>query len=312
MKKLSDIFDIKNSKSLELINCEEDIWGVPFISRTSEMNGMVARVKILDEVDPMEWHAITVALGGSVLWSFYQSEPFYTSFHIACLYPKYQFSNQEMLYYCTIIEANKYRYSYGRQANKTLKDILVPSPEEIPASVKNYNLDDKFIKKPVSDKKLTLDTKSWKWFRYDEIFDIQKWKRLTKADMIDGNIKYIWATDSNNGITAFIWNEEQIHSGNTITVSYNWSIGNAFYQESEFWATDDVNVLYPKFLLNKYIGCLLITLIEKEKYRFSYWNKWDKETMRASKIKLPITSTWSPDWQWMEEYIKGLSYSAAL
>lgn len=53
MKKLSDIFDIKNSKSLELINCEEDSSGVPFISRTSEMNGTVARVKVLDDVDPM-------------------------------------------------------------------------------------------------------------------------------------------------------------------------------------------------------------------------------------------------------------------
>lgn len=79
-----------------------------------------------------------------------------------------------MLYYCTIIEANKYRYSYGRQANKTLKDILVPSPEDIPASVKDYNLDDKFIEKPLSPKKLTLDTKSWKWFRYGDIFSIEK------------------------------------------------------------------------------------------------------------------------------------------
>ena len=35
-------------------------------------------------------------------------------------------TEQEMLFYCAAIEQNKYQYSYGRQANKTLKNILVP------------------------------------------------------------------------------------------------------------------------------------------------------------------------------------------
>jgi len=124
--KLSDIFDIKSSKSLELINCEEIANGICFISRTSANNGVVARVKQLDDLEPMPADAITVALGGSVLSSFYQEEPFYTAFHIACLYPKTAMSKEEMQYYCTIIEHNKYRYNFGRQANKTLKNILVP------------------------------------------------------------------------------------------------------------------------------------------------------------------------------------------
>lgn len=124
--KLSDIFEIKNSKSLELINCEEVENGICFISRTSANNGVVARVKQLDDLEPMPANAITVALGGSVLSSFYQEEPFYTAFHIACLYPKIEMSKEEMQYYCAIIELNKYRYNFGRQANKTLKGILVP------------------------------------------------------------------------------------------------------------------------------------------------------------------------------------------
>ena len=124
--KLSEIFDIENSKSLELINCEEEENGICFVSRTSANNGVIARIKQLDDLEPMPANAITVALGGSVLSSFYQEEPFYTSFHIACLYPKTEMSKEEMLYYCAIIEHNKYRYNFGRQANKTLKNILVP------------------------------------------------------------------------------------------------------------------------------------------------------------------------------------------
>lgn len=149
-----------------------------------------------------------------------------------------------------------------------------------------------------------MDTSSWKWFRYDEIFDIKKGKRLTKENMIEGDIRYIGAIDSNNGLSAYIGNNNQLHSGNTISLSYNGSIGYAFYQYKEFWATDDVNVLYPKFRLNEYIALFLCSLIEKEQYRYCYGRKWDLETMKLSRIKLPVTPSGKPDWQYMENYIK--------
>lgn len=149
-----------------------------------------------------------------------------------------------------------------------------------------------------------MDTSTWKWFRYDEIFDIKKGKRLTKENMTEGNIRYIGAIDSNNGLSAFIGNDSQLHQGNTITVSYNGSIGYAFYQDKEFWATDDVNVLYPRFSLNRYIAMFLCRLIEMEQYRFCYGRKWDLEAMNKSKIKLPVTPAGTPDWQYMEDFVK--------
>jgi len=149
-----------------------------------------------------------------------------------------------------------------------------------------------------------METKSWKWFRYDEVFVIKKGKRLTKADMIEGEIPYIGATDSNNGITARISNNEHLHSANTITVSYNGSIAEAYYQSKPFWATDDVNVLYPLFTMTPYSAHFLTTIINKEKYRFNYGRKWDKELMKISKILLPIDANNNPDWQWVEKYVK--------
>lgn len=149
-----------------------------------------------------------------------------------------------------------------------------------------------------------MDVKNWKWFRYSEIFDVQKGKRLTKADMIEGEIPYIGAIDSNNGISAFISNNEHLHSANTISVSYNGSIAEAYYQTEPFWATDDVNVLYPKFNLNINIALFLTTIINREKYRFNYGRKWDKELMKISEIRLPIDNNGDPDWQWIENYVK--------
>jgi hypothetical protein len=292
------------------MNCEESVSGICFISRTSGNNGVIARVKELEWLEPMPAKALTVALGGSVLSTLYQDEPFYTAFHIACLYPKQPLTPEQMLFYAYLIEANKYRYCYGRQANKTLKDILVPDVSELPDYANKISISDyEFGRKPVFDKKVSLNTERWKWFRYDKIFNIKKGNRLTKADMIEGDINYIGATDSNNGITAKISNDEYIHSANTITVSYNGSIAESFYQPNPFWATDDVNVLYPRFSLTPRIALFLCTIISKEKYRFNYGRKWDKKIMEQSEIKLPVTKDGTPDWQYMEDYIKSLPYS---
>ena len=64
--------------------------------------------------------------------------------------------------------------------------------------------------------------------------------------MKKGNINFIGATDSNNGVTNKIGNDEYCFTGNKITVSYNGSIARAFYQKNAFWASDDVNVLSLK------------------------------------------------------------------
>jgi hypothetical protein len=78
-----------------------------------------------------------------------------------------------------------------------------------------------------------------------------------------------------------------------------------------FVASDDVNVLYPKFPLNQYIAIFLCTLIRQEKYRYNYGRKWHAEKMRESVIRLPSRNG-TPDWDCMERFVKGLSYSANL
>lgn len=83
------------------------------------------------------------------------------------------------------------------------------------------------------------------------IFDIKKGKRLTKDNIIPGAINFIGSTSVNNGVTAKVSNSSHIHNGNTITVTYNGSVGEAFYQTDSYWASDDVNVLTFKRLLNE-------------------------------------------------------------
>lgn len=155
---------------------------------------------------------------------------------------------------------------------------------------------------------MKIDISKWAKFKYSDVFEIKKGKRLTKEDFIVGNTPFIGAIDSNNGYRDFI-GQEPIHEANTITVNYNGSVGEAFYQPKPFWASDDVNVLYPKFRFNKYIAMFVIPLIKKEKYRYNYGRKWETSRMKESVIILPITTGKQVDVDFMENYIKSLSDS---
>lgn len=178
----------------------------------------------------------------------------------------------------------------------------------------DFNVPMTYTNQCARSRKIQLNTENWGWFEIGDnrLFEIKKGKRLTKADMIDGDIPYIGAIDSNNGVSAMIANDEQLHEPNTITVSYNGSIAEAYYQDCEYWATDDVNVLYPHFKLNRHIAMFLTTILHNEKYRFNYGRKWKKELMDKSRIKLPVCADGNPDWKYMENYIKSLPYSANL
>lgn len=158
---------------------------------------------------------------------------------------------------------------------------------------------------------MSLDTSLWKPFVLGSLFDIKKGKRLTSADQTEGDIPYIGAIDSNNGVSNYI-GQSAIHDGNTISLSYNGSVGEAFYQTKPFWATDDVNVLYFReenhHEFSQYIGLFMCGILRQEKYRFSYGRKWTLENMNKTVVYLPVTDDGSPDWDFMESYMKMLHY----
>ena len=303
--KISDIFILHQGNGFELCNmAEAENSNINFVSRTAQNNGVVAQVLRDENTAPFPAGFLTVALGGSVLSSFVQTKPFYTAFHIMVLEPKHKMTFNEKLFYCMCIQKNAYRYSYGRQANKSLKNLEVP--DVIPNWVNDTNLVPLSTK---NSKQYTCTTDAWKEFSLGSLFTFVKGKRLTKADMLPGNVNFIGAISENNGVREHI-DATQVNSPNCITVNYNGSVGEAFYQDKPFWASDDVNILYAKdWKMNKYIALFIITVIKANRFRFSYGRKWTLDKMKQSIIKLPATDKGIPDFQFMERYIKSLPYS---
>ena len=135
MLKVSKLFDVKYGVNLELNALRQVSDGINFVSRTAKNNGVSAKVAKIPGVEPIPAGTISVAGGGSVMESFLQTAPYYSGRDLFYLTAKVHLSDQEKLYYCMCLRANKYRYNYGRQANRTLPEILIPSPDEIPTWV---------------------------------------------------------------------------------------------------------------------------------------------------------------------------------
>ncbi len=156
-----------------------------------------------------------------------------------------------------------------------------------------------------------IDTTSWQLFNIGNLFEIRKGTRLVKADMKEGDYPFIGASAAHNGITAMISNDEHLHPKNTITISYNGSVGEAFYQDNAFWASDDVNVLYPKFEMNKYVAMYIIPILKKVGQKYAFIDKWKKEDMEKDQIRLPVDATGNPDFSYMESYMKNLEIAVS-
>ena len=305
--KVKDLFDLQQGNGFELMHIgASESSEINFVSRTSQNNGVVAQVDIVDDTIPFPEGNITVALSGSVCSSFVQHKPFYTAFHVMVLHPKKELSLNEKLFYCMCIKANAYRYNYGRQANKTLKEVELP--DIVPEWVYDMMIN------PITTSKANtevqpLEVDKWGEYSLGELFRFYKGKRLTKEAMTEGKTNFIGAISENNGVRQLI-DVEPMFSPNCITVNYNGSVGEAFYQFKPFWASDDVNVLYADgWEMNKYIAMFIITTIKANRYKFSYGRKWTLEKMKESIIKLPKSLDDSPDWSYMENFIKSLLYS---
>ena len=136
--KVGDLFEVCYGINLELVHLEQcdanDAEAIYFVSRTEKNNGVSAIVMKRHDLTPNPGHSISVAGSGSVLSCFYQRLPYYSGRDLYILLPKKEFSVTEMLFYAYCLQMNKYKYNYGRQANRTLKDILIPA--EMPSPFK--------------------------------------------------------------------------------------------------------------------------------------------------------------------------------
>lgn len=315
---LSKLFEVKYGVNLELVHLEQcsknHEYAINFVSRTENNNGVSAFVMKSDEFIANPKHTISVAGGGSVLSSFYQEDEYYSGRDIYHLKPILNLSKLEMLFYAYCLTKNKYKYNYGRQANKTLKDLLVP--KKMPIEFKSLNIDElnTLNSASITYKNIPLDHNTWNWFSLNDknLFKITGTKTTPLLELEEhgkGNYPFVTTQATNNGIGGFFnFNSEK---SNVLTVD-SAVIGFCAYQPLNFSASDHVEKLIPQFIMNKYVAMFIATVINKEQYRYNYGRKASQTRLKSAKIKLPTNDEGLPDFEFMESYIKSLPYSASI
>jgi hypothetical protein len=319
--RVGELFEVKISKSVDKGGLEFAEDGeYDFIGRTPLNNGIQGKLNKLKFEANQEGTYSIAQIGMHVCQ--YRERKWYASQNLFVLTPFTEKSHKANKFIATVIT----RYldcAYGEDTYatyptvKTLPILKIKLPVDKTgqpdwAYMESYmaTLETKVAKsltllqaaKDAEKKK--VDTREWGSFALGTLFNIVKGKRLTKAEMKSGKTPFIGSSALNNGCTAMIGNDKNQHPENTITVCYNGSVGETFYQDQPYIASDDVNVLYPKFTMNRQIALFIVPLIKGVSSRYDYIDKWKKEAMEADKIHLPVDKNGDPDWDYMEEYMK--------
>lgn len=173
---------------------------------------------------------------------------------------------------------------------------------------------------------MKLSDREWKVFDFLEVFNIvdgyYNKKPPINLEINSNNIPFLAATKNNNGLTGFInksivkkydkvgnisnkYSNRRFFSGKCLAITNNGSVGNVYYQDTEFTCSHDITVLYLKnFEINKFIALFLIPLLKKTGSKYAYANKWRPKRMKKSKILLPVDDQCNPDYGFMEQYVK--------
>ena len=115
----------------------------------------------------------------------------------------------------------------------------------------------------------------------------------------------------NNGCDCYVSSEGLygIEEGNAITIGD--TTATVFYQKDRFVCGDHMVICRADWI-NVYTAMFIISLLKKEKYRYSYGRAYKKDLILNTKIKLPATKNDYPDWSFIENYIKYLPYGDRL
>ena len=154
---------------------------------------------------------------------------------------------------------------------------------------------------------MKLSDREWKDFAVPYVFqNIQRGKRLKKADHISGIIPYVSSTANNNGVDAYIEATKGTRVfENCISLANSGSVGTAFYEPFSFVASDHVTSL-KRENTSQYVYLFLTAVLEQQKSNFDFNREINDLRIKKMRIMLPVDDNDEPDYQFMEDYMKEL------
>lgn len=164
-----------------------------------------------------------------------------------------------------------------------------------------------------------LDTTGWKRFNlYDDLlFSIDAGNKFDKSKMsvINPEIDFVSRSNNNNGISCIVDKIDGVepYKAGSMTIALGGEyLGSCFIQENDFYTSQNVNVLIPKWDMPDYVKRYISFVIFKESrmYYKAFEDELNRHMTTDFSILLPIDDTEIPDWSYIEEYMKSIEGKA--
>jgi len=174
--------------------------------------------------------------------------------------------------------------------------------------------------KSANSKNFELKYDEWKEIKIGDLFNALRGTSSAELDVSDIRTEYfkiphLRPSNSYSIINGYISEESaegriypagSLIMGNTGEGSHTYS----YVAHEEFVPNNNLSVLESiSYEMNIYHKLFLIPIIEHNRYRYAYGRIPSNARFLQSMIMLPVLKNGSPDWQFMEDYIKSLPYS---
>lgn len=326
------VFEIKHLfQSLEKGKCsnekEQTFYekeGLPYLSATKNNNGVsnfVKQNKLYQEGNCIMF--VNQGDGGAG-YSAYQPYPFVSTTSNSFGYADWVNKETGLFVSCVLNKfKEKYSFGYGRTENRLKRDKI-----KLPIDCKgnpNWKFMEEYIKQEqkVQAQKIIdyyeskmletafdlvgLGDLEWKTFKFGEIFrEIKRGKRLKKADHIVGNMPYVSSTRFNNGVDAFIGNQDDVRTfSDNLTVANSGSVGSSFYHCYEYIASDHVTALTLENA-DKNIYLFMSTIVNRLSEKYSFNREINDKRIFRETLLLPVDENGNPHWDYMSKFMENI------
>lgn len=289
--KLNSLFDVYYGVNLDLNKLDEvestHINAIRYVGRSEKNNGVTAFVLKDSKYKPNPPMTISVAGGGSVMSSFLQENEYYSGRDLFYLKPKVEMSKNQLIFYCAALRLNKFKFSYGRQANKSLENLLIPDYKHLPHFIKNELEFESYSNETSKLINKTLEY-GLSYEKYETLSNIFHIKNGVSSDSVvvqpertkDYLIPYIrpskWQSTSYAGFVDKRYiKKEKIFPPETLYISTDGAGSHTYSYVSvdEFVPNSNVVVLIPKKEMSLEIKLAYATYITANRFKFSYGRK---------------------------------------
>lgn len=336
--KIGQIIQFKSSKhvyhasKLDIQKKPESSEWYPYVVRSAFNNGIRGYVN-LDKKDLNP--ANTISFAQDTAQFFFQTQPYYTGnkvkicslkddnvpltiskalFLISCMYKSFESFSYETSYTVPRLKRVQIKLPVDSSGN--------PDWQYMDSYItKRAVLAHKYVSelKSTKNQRKPLKINGWKEFKLTELFTVSSGTKFDKRRVIltpePHNINFIGRTGSLNGINAKcgIYKNTEPFPAGLITVALGGTIGACFVQDKPFYTSQNVDVLIPlkcyvpkmTWNVKQFIASCIFR--ESQNNYLTFVRELNKHIKRDFVIKLPVTSSGQPDWQYMDSYIADLA-----